>query len=92
MLPFAPANPLPPRVYTSCEMTALLDHRPSVFAWRTIAENTHETKNNDTPIPPKSENTPAAGKMIIPSTFSRKYIQQLTSFLSLCGANKMKLT
>ena len=31
------------------------------------ARNTHETKNMDTPVPPRPAKTPAAGNMIIPS-------------------------
>ena len=48
ILPFAPANPLPPSVKTSWAITV-------------------ERKNIDTPIPPRSANTPVAGKMIMPS-------------------------
>lgn len=48
MLPFAPAKPEPPKVYTSCATTA-------------------DTKNIETPMGPRSANTPVAGKMIMPS-------------------------
>ncbi len=48
----------------------LADDCPSPLVWLAALVRlvkTHETKNIDTPVPPRSLNTPAAGKMIMPS-------------------------
>lgn len=65
MLPFAPAKPLPPNVYTSCAMNALKTDDELKCRWH--ERETYDTKNMDTPIPPRPAKTPAAGKIIMPS-------------------------
>ena len=65
MLPLAPAKLLPPSVNTNWATTVL--RRNQFCGAEVYPRAAHETKNIDTPIPPRFAKTPDEGKMIMPS-------------------------
>lgn len=80
MLPFAPAKPLPPRVYVNCEIDVLkmfhelyaIDLGSATWIAKHKTDEyekmtTYVKKNIDTPRGPRPANTPVPGNMIIPS-------------------------